>query len=769
MLPFKLNGAPLAPAFVERPEAMEAVEDQLLPISDTQQTVLVLQGTGGMGKSQMARWYACKHKDKYTAIFWVNAASKNTLKDGIASIAGRLGLTNLLNQDGHINKNEENMEKAVSVVLNWFNEDGNTRWLLILDNVDSQVHFGSDNEREFSNSEIFDALPLLPSSSQGTLLLTSRSTYLARAFGGTSVCIDQTTLNEGLEVLCRLSGRKSHEPGAEELAKRLGYYPLALSQCGRYISETQDSFVRYLARYEAKLKSLLKQTPSIRGYQNGSIDATMSLSYEALKVRNPTSAALLAFSGCLDNTDIFWDLFGIGSRIPNAEQFPQVTVPAFSWITGLDPDWLQRIQSDEEEYDEAVRSLLMFSFARQNIETSNISIHPIVHQWSLSLYDRDLRNAVLEKIADPIGRYFLAVRAVPTPSNQALLNRLRPHADRCFDLIRSEGTNHGWAAATLISFGYYFLHHYQHEYAIFLVEAGLRLLERQEKRKISFNSLILRLLVSEIYRSWDQDHGKIIANLCAGRNLARALNLQVKQGLVSILEVCFMQSLSVLYAEQGRCSEAYEVWNIDVKRFADESGYGAVYWMAMTSKAGVTLRIGDIEGAVRIGEDILLNVRKLLEVETAARPLASSAFYRQLEGTLGFTQSELSSAYAELRQWETSQEYALSALISSEKSDGPTNLLTLGRAAKYMDVVDEVATRYSLEQSQKWHTIVYDLLKAANPNRVLQSVEKGTYRSWKDDRWTLVLRAVRTSVRHRPGTELYSLHSEKQPIRSRAS
>lgn len=55
MLPFKLNGAPLAPAFVERPEAMEAVEDQLLPISDTQQTVLVLQGMGDMGKSQMTR------------------------------------------------------------------------------------------------------------------------------------------------------------------------------------------------------------------------------------------------------------------------------------------------------------------------------------------------------------------------------------------------------------------------------------------------------------------------------------------------------------------------------------------------------------------------------------------------------------------------------------------------------------------------------------------------------------------------------------------
>jgi len=70
---FKLNRAPLAPAFVQRPEVIQKIEDQLLPISETQQTVLVLRGMGGIGKSQMTREYARKPKDKYSAIFWVNA------------------------------------------------------------------------------------------------------------------------------------------------------------------------------------------------------------------------------------------------------------------------------------------------------------------------------------------------------------------------------------------------------------------------------------------------------------------------------------------------------------------------------------------------------------------------------------------------------------------------------------------------------------------------------------------------------------------------
>ena len=89
--PFKLNGAPLAPAFVQRPAIMHAMEDQLLPISKSHQTILVLQGMGGIGKSQMAREYATTHQDAYTAVFRVNAKSGNSLKIAIAEIAVRVG------------------------------------------------------------------------------------------------------------------------------------------------------------------------------------------------------------------------------------------------------------------------------------------------------------------------------------------------------------------------------------------------------------------------------------------------------------------------------------------------------------------------------------------------------------------------------------------------------------------------------------------------------------------------------------------------------
>ncbi len=733
-LPFKLNGAPLAPAFVPRLEVMQAVEDQLLPISETQQTVLVLQGMGGMGKSQMAREYACKHKDRYTAIFWVNARSKNTLKDGITSIAGRLGLTDILNKDGYVNKDEENMDRAVSAVLKWFNEDGNTRWLLILDNVDSQVQFDCDNdgEEKSSNTEGFDALPLIPSSSQGTLLVTSRLSYLARTFGGTPVSIDQMTLNEGLEVLCRLSGRKSQEPGAEKLLKRLGYYPLALNQCGRYILETQGSFVNYLARYETKLKSLLKQNPSKREYQNGSISGTLSLSYEALKAQNPTAAALLAFCGCLDNSDIFWELFEFGFRVPHTSEFPHVMVPALSWIPGLDPDWFQKIQSDEEQYDRAVRSLLLFSFARQNFESSSISIHSIVHQWSLSLYGRDLQHRFLEKIANLISRFFMQDDpSNPTLSNEALFNRLRHHADRCFAFIRSERANVGWAAATLISFGVYFVRQCQNDCAKFLVSAGSLFLEREEKCVISIKCLMLRSMISTMYKSWDQDHGKSIANLCAGQELAQTLKLHVKH------EIGFMRDLSSLYIKQGRCREVCETWDLAVEHFAEKGGNPIFYRLAMIAKTEAMLHVHDTAEAVRLGEDILYNLTRLLEAETATDSQFSKS-HVSIQLDLAFIQHLLGTAYADLRKWETSQEYYLSALIIRETLYSPAHLITLISATHYISVVVEWMTEESLMQIQKLHNSVHDLLKAAKPNRVVQSVEKRTFESGDYDRWSWV-------------------------------
>ena len=211
--PFMLSGAPLAPAFVQRPDLLHALETGLLPISEDHQTVLVLQGMGGIGKSQMAREYASRHQNDYTAIFWVNAKSEASLRISIARIAERLSLVKVLDETRKVRKDEGGIAAAIEAVHAWLDEDANTRWLLILDNVDSQPPPNSEGrERQMLRSDPwFDVAQYLPSSTHGTVLVTSRLSYLGRQLGGLTHTMSQMTTQESLEVMFKLSGRKHNE------------------------------------------------------------------------------------------------------------------------------------------------------------------------------------------------------------------------------------------------------------------------------------------------------------------------------------------------------------------------------------------------------------------------------------------------------------------------------------------------------------------------------------------------------------------------------
>ena len=66
--PLRLIGAPANLDFVDRPLVIQQIEDALLPIQTSQQTITVCCGMGGIGKSQLAKRYAETHP-QYTATF----------------------------------------------------------------------------------------------------------------------------------------------------------------------------------------------------------------------------------------------------------------------------------------------------------------------------------------------------------------------------------------------------------------------------------------------------------------------------------------------------------------------------------------------------------------------------------------------------------------------------------------------------------------------------------------------------------------------------
>jgi len=50
-------------------------------------SAVVLHGLGGIGKTQLAIEFTTRHKEKYTAIFWLNANDEDSLKLSFRNIA----------------------------------------------------------------------------------------------------------------------------------------------------------------------------------------------------------------------------------------------------------------------------------------------------------------------------------------------------------------------------------------------------------------------------------------------------------------------------------------------------------------------------------------------------------------------------------------------------------------------------------------------------------------------------------------------------------
>lgn len=168
-------------------------------------SVVVLHGLGGIGKTQLAIEYIRKHKEKYTAIFWLNANNKDSLRLSFRDIAQQI-LTHHPSTGVLSNVDlEGDLDRVVSAVKAWLNLRDNTRWLMIYDNY--------DNPRTSNNSDCstVDVRRYLPESDQGSVIITTRSASVTL---GRRLHIQKLIgLEDGLKILSNMSGREDIKNG----------------------------------------------------------------------------------------------------------------------------------------------------------------------------------------------------------------------------------------------------------------------------------------------------------------------------------------------------------------------------------------------------------------------------------------------------------------------------------------------------------------------------------------------------------------------------
>jgi ATP/maltotriose-dependent transcriptional regulator MalT len=167
---------------------------------DVNRRIVVLHGLGGIGKTQLTIAYAKRHRDDYSAIFWLNIKDEYSLAQSFIKVAKQIlrehpSASRLSNLDM-----KENPDEVINAVKSWLSLPYNTRWLMVFDNYDNPKF--PDNTDPLA----LDIRNFFPESYQGSIIITSR---LSQVKIGARLHIEKLhNARDSLEILSNASSRQ---------------------------------------------------------------------------------------------------------------------------------------------------------------------------------------------------------------------------------------------------------------------------------------------------------------------------------------------------------------------------------------------------------------------------------------------------------------------------------------------------------------------------------------------------------------------------------
>lgn len=167
---FSLEGVPKVSTFVDRPTEMIELEQALLSHGQKRrQTVYVLSGLGGIGKTQLAVEFARRFKSQFSSVFWLDGSSESSVKRSIAACASRIPEGQIANNSrSFVADGSTDIDAVVKDVMGWLALPENTKWLLVFDNVDR------DYDSSGGDAEAYDVTQYFSGADHGSILITTR-------------------------------------------------------------------------------------------------------------------------------------------------------------------------------------------------------------------------------------------------------------------------------------------------------------------------------------------------------------------------------------------------------------------------------------------------------------------------------------------------------------------------------------------------------------------------------------------------------------------
>jgi hypothetical protein len=258
----------------------------------------VINGLGGVGKTQVAIEYAYRYNHRYDAVFWIDVSDEQTFAKHLDIVAQLLTLQEKMTAKIANAYTITSLKLAVKQWLQALADD--MRWLLILDNIE-----------DFALIKDF-----IPSGGNGHVLMTVRAQAIG-TIASSRHRLPEMSPVDGALLLLRRTGKFgsqvlpqdiSHADlvTAQELSRLMGNLPLALDQAGAYIERVDIDVSDYLEYYNDSRwrPKLLEKRGEPTMHHPASVATTWNHAFTMIRTVNPDAYALLLLCSFLHHEAI---------------------------------------------------------------------------------------------------------------------------------------------------------------------------------------------------------------------------------------------------------------------------------------------------------------------------------------------------------------------------------------------------------------------------------------------------------------------------------
>ncbi len=362
------------PDFIMRPGLWDKMTSHFAQ-SDQRILTLTAHGLGGMGKTELAQYYYQHPPRPYTLRAWFYGESKEQIYLQYIELANVHGI-----------KFTDNMpiEEKGKKIKTWLGEQKDC--LLIYDNV--------------SGIKIVEEV--LPEQGKHHILITSRNAIDWPVHQMLDVDVMEEA--EAIALIGKITGYKEDDSNIKQLAKTLGYLPLALAQAGAYIAVKSLSIKDYLDLYQDYQPKLLIDK-SARNPKHEPIWITFDINFEALEKDCPKALETLKQASWLGSSAI-----------------PEILL-------------LLMVNSTEDKrliWNDIKKYIKGYSLMRINIEEKQLSIHPLLQDIIRLKQDAGQQLQYFKQCSEILN----ALESSLYQTNLAIYKTLVPHAEHLHERVQ---------------------------------------------------------------------------------------------------------------------------------------------------------------------------------------------------------------------------------------------------------------------------------------------------------------------------------------------